>query len=694
MRTILIGDRMIRYIVAVIGSLFLFTPGGWAQEETPTHSLKAKALSEGNRILLRWAPANTKAWVEIKRYGVRIEKYTVMDQQGLVDNPLPEYPAGTALRPAPVEQWEKLALASNYAAVIAQAFYGEDFELTTINTSDIGTVINQAQELEQRYATSVFMAEYDFEAAKLAAWAWEDRQANAGEKYLYRIIMNKNKPEAGDTTAVFIGTDEVHPLPEPLTPAALFGDKSVMLSWNYQLLSAQYHSYHIERSLGDQQSFVRLSDLPLTPFSAQMPEIIYSDSLPDNETTCYYRICGINSFGQQGPFSKVVSGCGKKLETCLPVITYGYFSLPDIATIGWELDCMNPEQIDSLNILRAAHPEGPYLTVVNNVLVERKEHSFSLTDETNYIQLCLYLRTGEKHVSYPYMIRQTDSIPPAVPENLKVEIDSAGVAHLSWTPNTEKDLRGYRVLRSFSEKEEKSPVSPQFLTEPYFTDSLSMSTINRKVYYQLTAVDMRYNESLPCPAVLALKPDNLPLIPPELKHYEVKEGCISLSWSTDRKGAATYYIFRKAAGDTIPEELIAYSGAATTSYCDCPPASGRYEYFVVAVNRDKRYAFSPQTLTVYIEVKAPALRVSDFNAFRAADHSYVELSWKTHPKAKAYRLYKNELGKPMQLWKELDALTTKVVDEYITPATDYVYTIVLVPSKLERCAPKSITVKY
>ena len=41
-----------------------------------------------------------------------------------------------------------------------------------------------------------------------------------------------------------------------------------------------------------------------------------------------------------------------------------------------------------------------------------------------------------------------DTIPPAIPVGLKADVDSSGVVRISWKPNTDSDLLGYRVYSS------------------------------------------------------------------------------------------------------------------------------------------------------------------------------------------------------------------------------------------------------
>jgi len=86
-----------------------------------------------------------------------------------------------------------------------------------------------------------------------------------------------------------------------------------------------------------------------------------------------------------------------------------------------------------------------------------------------------------------------DKIPPASPEGLQAFRSSEGVV-LSWLPNKENDLAGYRVYRA-REGEEKVLLTPELLQQVSFTDSVVEKNL---VYeYSITAVDTNQNESIP-----------------------------------------------------------------------------------------------------------------------------------------------------------------------------------------------------
>jgi len=617
----------------------------------------------------------------------------------MVDSRWQEKPDETILaeniKPQPLADWEEYANKSDYAAVIAQAFYGEDFELSASGNNDIGSIINQANELEQRFSTSVFMAEYDYKAAVLAGWAWTDNTVKDNERYLYRICLNRPEKLQGNTAAVYIGPEDKKELPKPIGLNALFGDKAAILSWNYALLSDTYHSYHIERK-SENEPYKRITDLPVTALDGQIKEIFYTDSLANNETVYTYRVTGLTGFDQTGPYSEEISGKGEKALSCIPYIYSGDFIDKGHAKIYWEFECEETSLVDRFSLSVSEDIDGQYLPLIENIPLNKRELEFPLTGARAYVKLNAEARDGRKTESFPFLLRQVDSIPPVIPAGLKVEIDSVGIAHLSWDANQEPDLLGYRVLRAFTENEEKSSITPEFITQNHYTDSLSLDLGNSFVYYSLTAIDERYNESHSGQTVKAVKPNNKTPDEPVITGYKLLSGNkVTIEWITDPGHSDITYKLIRTSFDNPGYTQTVFSGDFnTTSYTDEIPASGKYRYNLIAYGSDGKKSFSPQPLEIEIKSNTAPDEVSGLTYYADADKGYIELSWKKHEKAKLYRIYKVGEDKKMSLWKELGQSETRVTDETVSAGNGYIYTILYINGEGWPSKTRAITVNY
>jgi hypothetical protein len=674
----------------------LYAESAMAQQEGngTIEIIQAKAVVvDETTIKLRWAPSTPHAWIDGNKYGYTVERHTVfVDEQWkqLGQNPVLE----KVFKALPIEEWEEHAILSDYAAVIAQALYGEKFELSA-NQGEVANIINQATELEQRFSTSVFMAEYDFKAAEMAGWGWTDTSVRANEKYLYRVYINRLHPQVGDTAVVFLGYDDKLDLPKPIGLNAIFGDQSMMLSWNYVYLSDIYHSYHIERMSETDPVFRQITDLPVTALDMEARELFFGDSLPVNDLEFTYRIRGLTSFGEWGPFSDSISGKGNKTVNCLPQIKDAYFSTNNNVVVHWEFDCEEIELIDKLQLYRSEDIEEGYELIQDDISKSLNEYTVELISDKNYIKIAALTSDSLLLASFPYLVNRIDSIPPQIPTGLTVVIDSMCIAHLTWDMNTETDLRGYRILRSFTEKEEASSITSAIIPMNEYIDTLSASLGNAYVFYSVTALDLRYNESQPCEKVKVAKPTNATPNEPVIVRFETEDNKINLSWLTETKRTdITYFLIRTSVPGGEKDTLLVTNDPKVNIYKDEVESSGTYSYQLVAKDLWGKESSSPQAVEVELTVFPGQEIISRFNSYTDVTNNYIELSWKKPDNARLYRIYKSSADIPMSLWKELDAAQNRIVDEQVSPGNEYRYTIIYQTQDGYMSKSKSIVIHF
>jgi len=104
-------------------------------------------------------------------------------------------------------------------------------------------------------------------------------------------------------------------------------------------------------------------------------------------------------------------------------------------------------------------------------------------------------RAGERIVRGPnpeaVTVTVEDKTPPQVPTGLEI-VESDTGAYVTWSPNLETDLAGYRVFRSDRANGDFRPVSDHVISTNAFFDP----SYHSGQYYRVSAIDESGNESV------------------------------------------------------------------------------------------------------------------------------------------------------------------------------------------------------
>ncbi|MEW7279184.1 hypothetical protein ABW636_11380 [Aquimarina sp. 2201CG1-2-11] len=254
--------KMIGYILGFVFCLPVLVFGQANESKEKTPAIKVIAQTESNTIMLRWTVDQPVAWKRANTYGYTIERFTISRNGTILNPPERKLLTPTPLKPAPLEAWETMVANNDHAAILAQALYGERFEVGETEQGTLLQILNKAKELEQRFAFALFAADMNYKAATLAGLGYVDTNINPTETYFYKI--KTMVPEKfGKITEGTLAVDPTKKtiLPVPIDLFLVEGDKNIMLSWEYQLFKSIYTSYFVERS-EDGTTFKRLGDTP------------------------------------------------------------------------------------------------------------------------------------------------------------------------------------------------------------------------------------------------------------------------------------------------------------------------------------------------------------------------------------------------------------------------------------------------
>ena len=627
--------------------LFTITSSLWAQD---TASVKVIARSLPNKVLLRWAVDQPLAWKTANEVGFWIERATIsrngeavvpIERKQLVSQPL---------KPKPLEDWEELANQDQSVAILAQALYGDSFEVSTPG-NQIGQVFAINDELEQRFTFALVAAEQNFEASKLAGWAIEDETVMAGEKYVYSVSVATPGQSISNIKngTVYASPDLFEALPKPIGLTGIFSDKKVGLSWNFNLLQNVYTNYQVERSK-DNISFEKLNGVPI--FSAQQPKdateisLFYTDSIPNN-TNFYYRVKGKTAFGETGPNSEVIQGTAEADLGFIPRIYQKQLPTDNKVILHWEFKEEGNKLIDKFELRKANTNKGPFSTVIDNIPIAARKITYEGLDRVNYFIIAAIGKNGVESESYASLVQPVDSIPPSPPSGLEGVVDTIGIVKLSWANNLEEDLGGYRIYRSYNPNNEFSEVTRATLIKTSYADTIAAANLNREIYYKILAEDQRYNRSQFSNVLTIEKPDNIPPSSPILNNYEVTTDGIILLWiPSSSVDVASHKVYRKkgSAQERLWEKLHESSSSNDSTFIDSTVEEPSvYSYTVVATDSTGLESLPSKPINIMWNgrnIKEEDIR---FSGTVNRELRFINLTWNVKDfNVLEYRLYKGK----------------------------------------------------
>ncbi|MBW1656224.1 hypothetical protein [Flavobacterium quisquiliarum] len=671
----------LKFLIVLV---FTIIHTNYAQQNTAKDSIPVDkkigieviARVQKDRILLRWAVNDPIAWKKLNTYGYLVERYTVTRDNKTLQKPEKMILAQVS-KPEAVELWEKLIDENDNAAIVAQAIYGESFEVG--GTTNLESIVNLSQENEQRFTFALFSADKDFEIAKKAGLGFEDKTVKPNEKYAYRISSNVPEEQMHiDYGGIFIGLKDYEPLPKPMDFTAHFMDKNAMLSWNYKILSHIYGSYYVERST-DKKNFKRVTDKPYTSLNQQNEnnsKFFYVDSIV-NSAQYSYRIQGITSFGELGPYSEVISGKGKSILQYVPHLTVKEFKNETTVNLIWEFPEEGDNEITGFELKRSDRDDDKYTTVIKNIPAKARNVVYNKLNPTNYFILTAIGKNGSNRASFPMLVQPVDSIPPAKPIGLKGVIDSLGVVKITWTPNKEKDLMGYRIYKAHNPDEEYSQLTISPSEPNNFEDKVVIKSLNSKVYYKVIAVDTHYNMSPFSEPLILKKPDVVPPTSPIFSNYEIRNGSIFLEWiNSQSEDVAIHQLYRKE-NDQTDWSLLYETKNKEEKYQDKTVVEGNtYRYAIFAKDESNLVSNPSPEVALFVPKSSLLNAVKGFFAQPNKMNNTIDLSWEyTGTNADKFEIYKGSDKEPLQLIQVVTGNVKRLSDPTITINTNYKYGI-------------------
>jgi uncharacterized protein len=615
------------------------------------YSIKGRGINNDGAIKLRWAPDNAAAWMLLNDYGYKIERYTIKING--VKNPAASKSVLTeALKPAPEMYWEPLK-ESKYAMILAQAIHGTTFQ-TDVNTGENMSIVNRIKESQARFSFGLLAADVDFEAACLGALGYADENTSPGHAYLYKIIpLVPDTLLQIDTGFIYADMQNVRQLAPVQHIEAGATEKHAILTWNAEAYSLAYVGYFVERS-ADGTNYEPVNHEVYIPMKGDKKMdrgfCVFYDSIPMQGKAYHYRIRGVTSFGQLGPFSESISLSSRPMIKSDPAIVSTSLINNGQVKIEWEFPEANLQEID-FYLLAAKRPDAGFSRIgqagnSTQITVSQEDHAryykIEAVDQYNY-----------HYYSRPALVQLVDSMPPKPPEGLRGSIDTLGNVSIWWNPNTEPDLEGYKIFFANHASREFSQLAPDILQNNTYSYQTNMKTLTKQVYYKIIALDNHFNASGFSKILKLARPD---LVPPSAPVFRVKADSVPviISWKPSFSGdVALYKVLRKAPGDTVFNTIFEENSRAT-NYADANiKTGGKHTYKVVAVDSAGNQSKNNKPYVVNISSGRLQSKVPVCEYRLKKDEQKVSFFWENAAEIKKIMVYKKQQDTPFTLYTSL-----------------------------------------
>lgn len=663
-------------------------------------TLRIVAYNTSDKVALKWLPGNYEMWMEgmkngyhLDRYEVQLQsgKWTLINQVRLTRDPV---------RPWDTERLKREAPSDPDLKNIDLMFAGKDLS-DKVNPKDINEHAELATQRDFVYILALFAQVNKNKTAAAMGTYFEDASAQAGKTYLYRVTINVPQGKSADVVVDRKTTTAISKI-SGFTIQKIH--KGAELYWLNKKNSG-YIYYNIYRSDSKNGNFIKLNEYP---YVGDMGIVVdekrfkYTDTVPELNKTYYYKVIGVNAFEKESPPTDVLSLQARYLLQKAPMILEG--TSPDNKEIHLKWGVYDEERpyIKGFSVWHTESPVGNY-SRLNRDLISSSVYTFADPrkdkSSSNYYTVCAYGFAGDSACSVLKDVFLIDSIPPLPPVGVQGICDTNGIVKLHWKRNTERDVLGYRIFRTYYSHKEPVRITVEYVSDTTITDTVEVKSGYRKVYYGVSAIDHHFNPSPLSAYFPVIIPDKNPPVNAMFKDYQAGYSGILLQWFTSPSDdIRAQYLLKKSEFDFDWHLFHKFTGDSLkiTQVRDTLTKSDIwYEYVLVAEDSAGLKSSPSEPLRVQQPEKNPFPVVKNVKAFVSRDNKMVKLTWEFDMKAAGFKIMRGKNGAPVETYEYVSGSSREFYDKWLTPNTEYSYAIVAeVPGGRKSLLSKITVVKY
>jgi len=582
-------------------------------------SIHIFAQSYGDSIVVRWAPGTSSLWLLSQKNGYRLRRRVFRrdpdNRYILIDS------GSIAIRPWSLDRWGNCfqTTRDSLAAVGAQIAYGKTLDFNNDNAGNLNSLMDKHNEQESRYGFALLLSDFDPIVATGMGFRFVENNVNRNGYYLYDVLsLADTATIKTDTAITLVQASMIRQRDSFPAVRAIAGDRQVKLYWDRGIGPRRFSGYVMERS-EDGKTFARLNRLPFVPLKdpkKRNAPAEFSDSVALNYHDYYYRVAGIDAFGDRSNFSKPIKIRAIDLTPPHAPLITEIKNLPGTSAIRLRWAKREKENdFKGYVVGRSTSLKGPYEPLIKDFLpfaVDSFIDRHADPNAANYYIVAAVDSAGNAGRSMPAYMNVDDHQPPAKPMGLKGSVDTTGHVTLTWRWGREPDLLGYKVYFANAPGHAFAPLCTLPLTDTVFRDSITLRTLSRKIYYEVVAYDRSNNASPASDVLVVTKPDKVPPVAAMIKNFSVSDTGVRIGWFRSSSADAARQIVWRQDGNTSWISLDSL-GRGDTSFTDRKVRPGhRYSYAIETVDSSRLSSGRSFPLNVYVYATAAGNGIANF----------------------------------------------------------------------------------
>lgn len=501
--------------------------------------LHITARKADGKVLVKCMPTNASTWYSMMQGGATVAV---------------EGQAPITLRHGTAEAFAATDVDEGWKETLA--LLAKEIPAPTVNEKDLDAVVKAGKDFDRSYLAWILLTAYHPELSRLSGFQFELPDDGRDISGSLRV---EGLPEKSFAFTHSTLRSDLKGIPFELLP----GDKAATLRWSHAPLRGHAIAYLIELSK-DGKTFSAIGapvihDRKSKGVGDDPLGMDWVDPLPANDETWHYRLVALDAFGMRSVENSVLQVTPREDPALPPFSAVRIEAAQDgSSTLNWSYPM--PAGLKGFQVIHSTQgPLGPYeLSHAEPLPASARSftHQWDVQDDLHY-RLMAIDTEGQAKASDLIYRALADEIPPNVPEGVQVEVDSTGLVTIHWLPVQDRDLKGYRVFKSFQSDRGFVQLTRVPIADTLFTDTLSLQRLDKQVYYQVVALDGSYNQSAPSITAVGRMPDVVPPSPPLLVQAEVdREHRVQLAWKPSSSPDVAYYDLQyRDVGDTLFQSL-------------------------------------------------------------------------------------------------------------------------------------------